>query len=322
MNEFERISGETNIPLTQEIAAVRVSDVKPVRRISPVLFGFIVLAIVFLLYQVVGGTISYILFGASITDDNVNLMRWISICGQFLFMLIPSILLTRSQGWDVKKHFRLNKPSWKEVVLVLIAVAALQIALQVYLIGQDYVLEHFLTPASLKPYIDQIKKMINDLYTKLVFARSPLELVFIVLVIGLTPALCEESLFRGVVQGSFEKGLKAGWSIVLCGMIFAGFHLNPFAFIPLSVLGIYFSFIVWRGNSIILAMIAHLFNNSLAAVSLYFLGTDAVIIPSQSSADLSSSVLTANFVVGISVFVLATFFFWKVSSYHKTESVQ
>ncbi len=139
-------------------------------------------------------------------------------------------------------------------------------------------------------------------------------MIYIILVIGITPAICEESLFRGVVQGSFEKGLKAGWSIVLCGVIFASFHMNPFAFIPLTVLGIYFSFIVWRGNSILLAVIAHLMNNSLAAIFLYFLGTDAVIVPSKTGAELSSSVIGANFIVGASVFMIATFFFLKITA--------
>ncbi len=288
---------------------------------SPVLYAFSVLGIIFVLYQFVGGIISYFLFGASITDDNVNLMRAISIVGQFLFMLVPAIILTRARGWDVKQHFRLRLPGLFQVILVIIAVAGLQIALQVYLIGQDYIFEHFLMPASLKPLIDQIKKMINDLYTKLVFAHSPGELIFIIFVIGVTPALCEEAVFRGIVQGSFEKGMKAAKSIVLCGMIFALFHLNPFAFVPLSILGIYFSFIVWRGNSIMLAVIAHFMNNSLAAVFLYFLGRDAVIIPSQSGSELSTPVLAANFIVGFSVFALATFFFWKESEKRSLRTV-
>lgn len=312
MDDIQKINDENLHRPSSESTAPSLPALKlPWLNVSPVLFAFIGLAIVFLLYQVVGGVISYILFGANVTDDNVNLMRTISVIGQFLFMLIPSVLLARSQRWDLRKIFRIRMPGVWEVVLVILAVAGLQIALQVYLISQDYILETFLMPTTLKPLIDQIKKMINELYTKLVFAHTPLELFYIIIVIGLTPAICEEALFRGLVQGAFEKGMKAAKSIVFCGIIFALFHLNPFAFVPLAILGIYFSFIVWKGNSIVLAAIAHFMNNSLAAISLYFLGTDAVIIPSQSGTDLSTPVLAANFIVGISVFSLATFFFWK-----------
>ncbi len=306
------MNGES--PAIPPEAPAQAPEQRLVRKISPVLYGFIVLGVVFILYQGLGAVISFLLFGVKVTDDNVQLMRVVSILGQFLFLLLPSVFLARLQGWEVKKLFRLNLPDWREVLLVLAAVSALQIVMQVYLVGQDWLMQHILMPETLKPMIEQIKKMINDLYTKLVFARSPLELGFIVIVIGLTPAICEEALFRGIVQGSFEKGMKAGWSIILSGCIFAMFHLNPFAFVPLSVLGIYFSFIVWRGDSIYLAMIAHFFNNSMAAVFLYFLGTDAIMIPSQSGSDLSSPVLLANLTGGLSVFLIATFFFWKVSA--------
>lgn len=296
------------------VPAVSIETLDRKSALPPVAFAFIVLAVVFVLYQGLGAVITYLMFGVNVTTENVNMMRWTSVIGQFLFMLVPSIALARARGWKVASLFRITMPTVWEIVLVIISVMALQIVLQVYLIGQDWILEHFFTPASLKPFIDQIKKMINDLYTKLVFAHSPLELLFVVLVIGVTPALCEESLFRGVVQGAFEKGMKPFWAIVLCGSIFASFHLNPFAFIPLAILGIYFSFIVWRGNSIVLAVIAHFFNNSLAAVLLYALGTDAVMIPMETGSDMNSSVLLANLLGGTCIFIIATFIFWKLTA--------
>ncbi len=283
-------------------------------QISPVAYGLIILVIVFFLYQIVGGILTYLFLGSTVTEENVNLMRTTSLIGQVIFMLIPSIWLVRLNGWNLRKHFRIRSPGWRPVLLVILSVAALQIVLQVYLFAQEYVLQNYLTPDSLKPLIESIRKMINDLYTKLVYADSPLELVFVVFVIAFTPAICEESVFRGAVQSAFEKGLPLKWALVLCGTIFALFHLNPFAFVPLVVLGTYFSFIVWRGESIFLSVIAHFTNNAIAVIFLYFLGTESIITPSETGGDISPLVLSGNLVAGLLVFTVSTYFFWKITS--------
>ncbi len=283
-------------------------------QISPVAYGLIILVVVFFLYQVVGGILTYLFLGSTVTKENVNLMRTTSLIGQVIFMLIPSIWLVHLNGWNLRKHFRIRAPGWRPVLLVILSVASLQIILQVYLFAQEYVLQNYLTPDSLKPLIESIRKMINELYAKLVYADSPLELTFVILVIAVTPAICEESVFRGAVQSAFEKSLPLKWALLLCGTIFALFHLNPFAFVPLVILGTYFSFIVWRGGSIFLSVIAHFTNNAIAAIFLYFLGTESIITPSETGGDISTLVLLGNLIAGLLVFVVSTYFFWKTTT--------
>ena len=171
------------------------------QRLDPVPFAILSLALIFLLYQFIAGGITLLLFGMKITDDNADLVRTATMVGQVLFILIPTILLVKSRKERIVQFFRLAVPDYKEIILTVIAVFALQQVLQGYMVLQDAVP----LPHPLQQLVEEIKKMFEETYRVLVTAHSPGEFIFVVIVIALTPAVCEELLFRGLVQRSFER---------------------------------------------------------------------------------------------------------------------
>lgn len=96
---------------------------------------------------------------------------------------------------------------------------------------------------------------------------SDLSLAFIIGVLALTPAICEELIFRGYVQRQFERSLGVVGSIVVTGLIFGLYHVRLTQVVPLSVLGIYLAYLTWRTGSLWPAVLAHFANNAYAAVS-------------------------------------------------------
>jgi uncharacterized protein len=242
--------------------------------IHPVGFGFLVLAISFVAYQILGGVATFLLFGVNVSE-NVQGMRVMTVISQLLFLVGPAILLLYLQPWPLRDVFRLSAPRFMPTVVTIIAVLAAQIFGQVYLDVQQHLLRTYLLPEMLLPMLDTFENMLKELYGTLLNMGSPLEMLFVLFVIGLTPAVCEELLFRGTVQYSFERAMRARWAVLLTGAIFALFHLNPITFIPLAILGSWLGFVVWRGGSIWYAIIGHAVNNSLAVLSLYFLNADS-----------------------------------------------
>ena len=83
----------------------------------------------------------------------------------------------------------------------------------------------------------------------------------------LLAAVCEELLFRGLILHLLATG---GWwcgAIVISGILFAAFHLDPVSFLPITLVGAYFGILVWRSRSIYPAILAHAANNLLAFVA-------------------------------------------------------
>ncbi len=93
-----------------------------------------------------------------------------------------------------------------------------------------------------------------------------LNTVFLFIALALTPAICEELLFRGYLQRQVERGWGTVASIVLVGVLFGLYHLRLSQVIPLSLLGIYLGFAVWATGSLWAGVLVHLLNNGLAVL--------------------------------------------------------
>jgi membrane protease YdiL (CAAX protease family) len=271
------------------------------KRMHPVAFAILALGIVFLLYQVVAGLITLLLFRGTPSAESVNPFRVVTILGQLLFILSPTLFLAWARAGNLREYFRLRVPDLRQVVVVLIAVFALQQILQAYIILQDAVP----LPPRLQEVINQIKEIIEQAYRLLVTAHDPGEFLFVVFAVALVPAVSEEFLFRGLVQRSFEASAGGVRGAVIAGIVFAAYHLNPFSIIPLIALGVFFGYIVYRSQNITIAVAAHFFNNFIACLAVYLsVDDDFVLLAPKGNATVLE--VAANTAVFAAVFVAAT----------------
>ncbi len=287
--------------------------------LQPVFFGFLLLVVVFVSYQLLGGLISFLLFGFG-SAEQVQGMRWVTMLSQVLFLLLPSVLLLRLMHWDWQKVLRLRMPKMAPLLLVVVGVVSLQFVVQAYMEGQQYLLRNYLLPDSVLPLLDKFEDLIQELYGTLLGMHSPLEALFVWVVVAVTPGVCEEVLFRGSVQWSFEKGMRLRWAFLLNGIIFSMFHLNPVTLVPLALLGTYFAVITWRGASLGYAVTGHVVNNSIAVLALYVFDSDSLLPAEASGAGPSAAAYALTGVVALAVFLASLVLFWKLTEQGKTDS--
>ncbi len=87
-------------------------------------------------------------------------------------------------------------------------------------------------------------------------------IILFVFVLGVMPALCEETLFRGFLYTSLRRKHGVFWSVLVSATVFAGVHMDPGAFLQLFVLGVVFALVMERTKSLIPSMVAHCLWNS------------------------------------------------------------
>lgn len=277
--------------------------------ISPVLFAFVSLLVVFVLYQLVGGFLTLLLVGSKVTPDNVMMHRIFTMAGQILFILVPTIVFARLLDHRFARVFPWRMPQVGETIFAVLSLLFLQEVMQIYMFFQDRIP----LPQGLKEIVDPAKQMVEEMFRILVSANSVPELVFVVLVVSITPAIVEELLFRGLVQSSFERRIKPTRSAIWTGVIFGFFHLNPFALVPLIVLGCFFGILRMRSKSMVIAMTVHFLNNGLAVVVSFFEMDDKMVIGATKGVDINPAAILAQlflfsmlFVVTFSSYLRAT----------------
>lgn len=276
--------------------------------ISPFLFAILCLIGLFLLYQVIGGAVSLLLFGMSPGEDDVAGIRIVTGLGQLLLLFVPTLLLVRLATRSPREYFRLRRPRVLPVLLALVGILSLQQILQIYLVFQDKIP----LPESLAYDLEQYRTLVEQSIKMLVTANSVPELLWVIFIIALIPAVVEEFLFRGLIQSSIERGSTPLHGAVVTGIIFGAYHLIPSSVVPLSMLGVYLGFLAFRSNSLWVAVIAHFCNNATACVATYLRVDDEAVLtgnPKQMSLGL---LLATLWFFGL-VFGLATYYFYRLT---------
>ncbi len=276
--------------------------------IPPIYFALISLMIIFVLYQIVGGVLILLLFGLKPTIENIEGFRLATGISQIVFILIPTLLLVRFASITPREYIRWKLPTFQTFIVPMVGIFSLQQMLQIYLIFQ----ERLPLPEKLQSMMDKFKQLFEELYKLIVASTSLPELFGVIFIVALIPAISEEILFRGLVQRSIEKSLTPMRGVIITGIIFGAYHLNPFSFIPLVVIGIYLGYITMRSGSIWVAIGAHFYNNFIACISMFFnFKNDYVIGGNASEMNLSSLILLFWF-FGI-IFLLSILYFIKIT---------
>ncbi|HET6147142.1 MAG TPA: ABC transporter permease subunit/CPBP intramembrane protease [Polyangia bacterium] len=98
-------------------------------------------------------------------------------------------------------------------------------------------------------------------------------LALTILLMAVTPAICEEALFRGPILRGLATRVSPLAAAALTGLLFGLFHFDLWRLVPTGLLGVLLSLIAWRAGSIVPSMLAHAINNG-CLVMLAQLGLD------------------------------------------------
>jgi len=276
--------------------------------ISLLLFTFVSLLLIFFLYQIIGGVITLLIYGMKLTDENLSGYRIATGIGQLIFILIPTLFLVRLVTHKPAEYLRFQAPSILAILTGFVGIFSLQQVLQIYLVFQ----EKIPLPSELQSMMQKFKDMFDEMYRQLVGAHTSGEFIFVLVVVAFIPAITEELMFRGLIQRNLERALTPVSGMIITGIIFAGYHLNPFSFIPLVIIGIYLGFLAMRSRSIWVSIAAHFFNNALAVASLFINVEDDYVVFGNSSKMSLTSLLGTFWFFGL-IFILTTLYFIKIT---------
>ena len=119
-----------------------------------------------------------------------------------------------------------------------------------------------------------------ETFQRLLMADSPGRFLWLLLLIAVTPAICEELVFRGVLLQGLARELSPTRAIVGSAVIFGAFHLSfetVIRFLPTAWLGLLMGYVVWRTRSLFTSMLMHFINNGTAVVLVTTTGLQTYI---------------------------------------------
>ncbi len=281
--------------------------------IHPFLFATVVLVCIFLLYQIGGGFLSLYMSSVFLLPLlHPTVVRWSAVIGQTIFIFLPTILFAKLLSTNLCDVFPMRVPKLKESTFGLLSLLALQWICEIYSALQDLIP----LPVFIEEFFQPLKQMLMEMTKAIATANSIPELIVVLCVVAIVPAIIEETLFRGLIQRSFEHVITPFTSAVLSGAIFGIFHLNPFDVIPLIGIGIFLGILRYRSGTMLLPIAAHFLNNAISIFAIY-MGYD-----DESSLAASGGSTSIPFLLLQLVFVGLIFYFTFRIYLNTTRTVQ
>lgn len=287
------------------------------RGFSPIAVNFIALSALFLLYQVVGGAIAFVVAGESVTEANVSAHRWLQTAFQVFLLALPATLFVGlhtgrlSPLAPVNRAFLgLNQPFAPKVAWWG-ALGALALNPFLSYVGDAQIVV-MSDVFGLKEETRAWRKLFDEAIERLASADGAGEFVVVVVALALTPAVCEEIVFRGFVQRNFSRALSPAGATVWTGTLFGLYHLNPVQTLPLIAIGVYISHLRQTSGSLWACALAHFAFNFFSVLGIFIFNhpswfgiSEALASAIKSSEpDLSSPLALTGAAISLAAFVL------------------
>ncbi len=193
----------------------------------------------------------FLTYGGVLLPFKNNFLR--SGLGEVLFILLPVLIFLVVGKYNIKDTLKLTKARpMNYLIIVFLMMFAMPVVGVLNALGLGVI--RLIFGKNLP--IEQIK--IADVPT----------LFIAILVIGVSAAVCEETLFRGLISKGYERlGVVA--SLLTTSILFGILHRDIQKGISTILLGVLIGFIVLRTKSIYCGMVAHFTNNTVVVFLTY-----------------------------------------------------
>lgn len=261
----------------------------------PVLAAFLMFVVTFVLFQGIASAVALsIVVVQQGVPDAAGLMAMLesgtgallvgNTVGQFVGMAIPVLLWTMLHTKQSRAFLRIGKPDLALLGLSVFALAGLFPVVQ--WLGE--------VNASLPipDFLAQLEEAQLALIERIL--SGDIWIGYTVFALAITPALCEELLFRGYLQRQFERSFGIVGGIITTGILFGLYHFRLSQAIPLAALGIFLGWLAWRTGSLWVPVVIHFLNNGVAILVTSFVASN----PEWEIADLEHLPVPWPVVVG------------------------
>jgi membrane protease YdiL (CAAX protease family) len=171
-------------------------------------------------------------------------------------VVVLTLLASTVFGGRIRDVLALRPPAggWRTYGGAIVALAALQAAVS----GVQYMTNRGDLYVDLRPFVDLV--------------RGP-EWVLAAAVIGIGAPLSEELLFRGFLLSALARSRLGFWGAALIATaLWTSLHVGytVVGILEVSIVGLFFSWLLWRTGSLRVAILCHALYNSLIVLALRF----------------------------------------------------
>lgn len=201
----------------------------------------------------------------------VSALKSLQVIFSIAWFFVPSLIFAQISDPNPLPYIGFKNPVPKSFLLIAIVIIFSSFPMVSWL---SEINQHMHLPGSLQ----ETEKLIRDseaqssnLIRSFLNMKSPRDLVTMLFILAVLPAIAEEVFFRGVLQRLFILLTKRPWlGIIFTAVLFSALHGQFLGFFPRLLLGIVLGSLYWYSGSLWPGILAHFINNAVQVILVYF----------------------------------------------------
>jgi len=235
--------------------------------------------------------------------DYPDIMRGTEFLYEVGVFLFPAVICAWMLSDNYKEYLRMDQPVYLPVAVwvVISMITAVPFLNWTYSLNQQMVFPEFLK--GLEAWMKEAEVEATRVTDLMLDTKNIPTIVFNFLAICVVAAICEEFMFRGLLQTLFGKFIRNPHAVIwIIAILFSAIHLQFYGFITRMLLGAWLGYLMYYSKTIWIPVLAH-FTNNFFSVGAYYLF--------QNSPDITQKIDTigTGSTWWLSVASLALFFF-------------
>jgi sodium transport system permease protein len=183
---------------------------------------------------------------------------------QIGLILLPCLLLAILLTKNPRRALRIHRVQWSHVIAAVLIGFSLHPTYQV--LGGAIVQVYPISPEAMKAIAQfQATLLQQDLW-------------WILLLVAVLPAICEELAFRGFIFGGLLRQQGIVRALVVSSILFGLTHAVLQQSISACVMGLVLGLIAWRTGGVLCTILVHMINNGLT-LTLAWCGNRSLEVP-------------------------------------------
>jgi len=204
-------------------------------------------------------------------SDYPELMRGMQFLQTLVIFLFPAIICAWLFSDNYKEYLHADQP-----VHIPVAVWAVlgMIVVTPFINWTHFFNQQMTLPESFKSletWIREAENADDKAIEVMLETKNISTIVFNFLSICVITAICEEFMFRGLLQTILGKVIRNPHVLIwIIAILFSAVHLQFYGFLPRMILGAWLGYLVYYTKTIWIPVLAH-FTNNFYSVALYYL---------------------------------------------------
>ena len=244
-----------------------------------------------------------------LTINAVRAYKTAAVFDQLGTFLFPALLFCYLFGKSPTYYLNLN-PFKKKLFLILPITLTVMYICSFALIEINTIIDFSFLGESLLNRFLTSQEFLEKIHYSFI-GVSPINLIGCLFIMALLPALCEEFVFRGILQHLFSNWFKSVHiGVVFSAIIFAVLHFQFFNLLALLFIGVLLGYIVCLTNNLWTSILLHFFYNLTSLLTIFL----------EKKSMLATSIVSESVSIYIPIIILLLCLFLLVLIFRKNHS--